>query len=306
MPQISVLICTYRRFDRLPLLLGDVAGQSLPPAEIVIVDNDAAGSARELVDSFTKTVSIPVRYDIQPKKNISLTRNRSVELASHEWLAFLDDDERIGENWLQTMFDTAQQYQSSGCTGPALYPVPDHAPSWIKKADHYGKPPRATGTPIAPNQGAIGNALIKASALDDIEGPFDEFFGLTGGEDADMISRLIAAGHTLVWCQEAPISELVDDSRLSLKWILLRAMRGGQNFATFWKRGRFGELRWYSRPMFVLDCMIKLSAGAVIGLLLLPFGLHRAVPWLRKSMANVGKLSALLGAGYREYDSPSS
>ena len=92
---VSVCIATYRRPDRLRTLLADLAAQQLTPFEIIVVDNDAAASAREVVRERQKLgASCPVHYDVQPEKNISLTRNRTVALASGEWLAFVDDDER--------------------------------------------------------------------------------------------------------------------------------------------------------------------------------------------------------------------
>ena len=91
---ISVCIATYRRLDRLEALLLDLARQQLLPTEVIVVDNDAEGSARPVVERCQQLpLPFAIHYDIQPEKNISLTRNRTVELSHHEWLAFVDDDE---------------------------------------------------------------------------------------------------------------------------------------------------------------------------------------------------------------------
>ena len=45
--KISVCIATYRRPERLSVLLDDLARQERVPDEVVVVDNDASGSARE-------------------------------------------------------------------------------------------------------------------------------------------------------------------------------------------------------------------------------------------------------------------
>ena len=80
---ISLCIATYRRPDRLAALLDDLVAQHELPHDVVVVDNDASGSAREVVERRrTLGAPFPIRYDIQPEKNISLTRNRSVALAS--------------------------------------------------------------------------------------------------------------------------------------------------------------------------------------------------------------------------------
>ena len=50
---ISVCIATYQRADRLAALLTDLTRQTLLPGEVVVVDNDAAESARPVVVSDT-------------------------------------------------------------------------------------------------------------------------------------------------------------------------------------------------------------------------------------------------------------
>ena len=108
--RISVCIATYRRAERLAALLTDLTRQTLLPQEVVIVDNDEAGSAAAVVEECRRSQPpFAIRYAIQPVKNISITRNRTVELASEEWLAFVDDDERAPDFWLARLAAAATQ-----------------------------------------------------------------------------------------------------------------------------------------------------------------------------------------------------
>jgi succinoglycan biosynthesis protein ExoM len=127
---ISVCIATYRRLDRLVALLEDLSRQQLLPDEVTIVDNDASGSARDVVDRFRLTQPpFTINYDIQPVKNISLTRNRTVELTKHEWLAFIDDDERAPQDWLGQLAGATDKYLADGALGPVEPLVPEDAPA---------------------------------------------------------------------------------------------------------------------------------------------------------------------------------
>src|SRR5258706_10414586 len=100
----SVCIATYRRQQRLDALLRDLCKQTHAPHEIVVVDNDPEGSAQAVVKRHSAAnPRLPFRYDIQPVKNIALTRNRTVELATGDWLAFVDDDECAPLQWLEQM-----------------------------------------------------------------------------------------------------------------------------------------------------------------------------------------------------------
>jgi len=75
---ISLCIATYRRPDRLGLLLDDIVRQECLPDELIVVDNDASGSARAVIERRRELgAPFPIRYEIQPVKNIALTRNRT-------------------------------------------------------------------------------------------------------------------------------------------------------------------------------------------------------------------------------------
>ena len=101
MSTVSVCIATYRRAERLAAVLDDLTRQTRLPDEVVVVDNDAAASARLVVEHrLCQSAPFPIRYAVQPVKNISLTRNKTVELAGGDWLAFIDDDERAPPPWL--------------------------------------------------------------------------------------------------------------------------------------------------------------------------------------------------------------
>lgn len=306
MPALSVLVCTYRRPDRLRLLLDDLARQTRPPDEIVVVDNHDAGSAREVVEGFAARSGMNLRYDVQPRQNISLTRNRTVERATGEWLAFVDDDERVPPDWLQLLMQTAQRHDADGVLGPALCVPPPGAPDWVRRGNLYAIHHAPTGSVVRRDKMWINNALLRADRVRALPGPFAEEFGLTGGEDVDMLARLAQGGARILWCDEAQVTEPVEPARLRAGWILRRALRGGQTYAVLWRLGRFGPVSAAGRVLFVLRALAQMLAAAALAILLLPLGRHRAMHWLCKCAANAGKLSTLTGWRYREYAAPAS
>lgn len=298
---ISLCIATYRRTARLAALLDDLARQDLPPQEVVVVDNDAAGSARAVVER-RRAAGVPfeLRYDIQPEKNISLARNRSVALARGEWLAFVDDDERAPARWLKLLAETATRHRADGVLGPVVPVLPPDALPWIRRGRFYDWARMPTGLVVPPNRLRFGNVLLRARWLRD-GAPFDPAYGLTGGEDGDLLARLVQQGARIVWCDEAPVHEPVESARLSLRWLLRRAMRGGQNHARHTLAGRYGPPLPVRGTVLILRAAVQLPLAAALALLSLPFGRHRAAHWLIRASANFGKLSTLWGWHYREY-----
>lgn len=310
-PTTSVLVCTRHRLQQLAWLLDDLARQTRLPDELVVVDNDAAGSARAVVEAFRSVAPFPVIYDVEPEQGISQARNRTVERGTGDWLGFLDDDERVPPDWLALMRGCAERFSADAVLGPLLRIPPTDAPDWIVRGGHYDLPRTRTGTVLPRKHLWFGNALVRGDLVRGEAVPFDHALGLSGGEDGDLLMRLAARGARIVWCDEAVVTEPIAPSRLTLRWILQRAYSGGQVTTTHWRnarRGRFGrDVRERSAPVYVASAIAATLVAAAATLCLIPAGRRRWVPWARKLFSNAGKLAALVGARYEEYaTSPAS
>ncbi len=89
---ISVIIPTHQRRERLLRALRSVMAQSEPAAEVIVIDDGSTdGSAAAVAREFPQ-----VRLVEQPQRGVSHARNQGIGLASSPWLAFLDSD----DEWL--------------------------------------------------------------------------------------------------------------------------------------------------------------------------------------------------------------
>jgi succinoglycan biosynthesis protein ExoM len=286
----------------LAALLQDLAIQELLPTDVVVIDNDAAGSARSVVDGFRdRGCPFALTYAIQPERSIPLTRNMTVELATGDWLAFVDDDERAPREWLRLLIECASTFSADGVLAPVEPRLPESAAEWIRRGRFYDWPRQVTGTPVLREHLRFGNLLLRGEAVRRLPGPFDPQFALSAGEDVDMLIRLVAQGARLVWCDEAAVWEPVVPSRLSLRWLLLRAYSGGQAFGLIRISGRLGRMNALMRLALLFRWSIQLVAALLIAAILRPFGRHRCAAWLIKAWANAGKLTAFSGRRYSAY-----
>jgi len=298
---ISVCIATHRRPERLAALLEDLRWQRLPPHEVVVVDNDVEGSAAAVVARARARAPYPIRYAVEPRKNIAHARNGTVAMSRGTWLAFVDDDERASPKWLETLARAAMRYGAHGVLGPVEPIVPESAPRWLQRGGLYAFARLRSGEPVPLNRMRFGNVLLSAPLVRAQQPVFDPRYGLTGGEDGDLLARLVHAGARIVWCDDAPVHEPVDASRLSLRWLLLRALRGGQDFARHALAGRYGPPTATRRALLLLRALAQAGLALLLALICLPAGRHHAAHWLARASANLGKLSAFLGWHYREY-----
>jgi succinoglycan biosynthesis protein ExoM len=300
--KISVCIPTHRREQQLRSLLQDLLQQDLLPSQVVVVDNNAAGSARAVVDALRGAdCPFELTYAIQPERSIPLTRNMTVALATGDWLAFVDDDERAPRDWLRRLLDCAMAHAAHGVLAPVEPRVPESAPAWIRRGNFYDWPRIATGTTVPRKNLRFGNLMLRGSVVRDLPGPFDPSFALSAGEDVDMLVRLVNAGAKLVWCDEAPVWEPVEPKRLSLRWLLMRGYSGGQAFGWIRTSGTLGSTSLPVRAGLLAQWSIQLLVAALIGAMLWPFARHRSVVWLIRAWANAGKLTALAGRRYSAY-----
>lgn len=307
MPTVSVCIATYRRNEQLRALLDDLLDQERLPEQIVVVDNDAAGGAGSVISEYRRACLAPrLTYDVQPEPNIALTRNRTVGLATEDWLAFIDDDERAPRDWLRKLMEAALTYGADGVLAPVEPRVPDTAPPWIRRGSFYDFPHQRSGEPVLLNRMRFGNVLLRGEPLRAEHGPFDPSFGLTAGEDGELLVRLAHKGARIVWFEQAPVFEPIEAKRLSLKWLMQRALSGGQTFARAFVTGRYRSVHSLDQAIFYARASLQMLAAAALASVIWPLGRHRSAAWLIKASANYGKLSTLWGARHHGYARSSS
>ncbi len=101
-PLISIIIPTYNRSSLLKRSIESVMNQTFGNWELIIVDD---GSTIDIQNEL-KEYLIDKRLNILKKKNSGAadSRNRGVELASGEYIIFLDSDDEAKENWLEEFF----------------------------------------------------------------------------------------------------------------------------------------------------------------------------------------------------------
>ena len=96
LPPISVVICTRDRTDLLKGALEAILALDYPDREIIVIDNAPSNnSTAELV------ARLPVRYVKEERPGLDWARNRGIAEASHEIIAFTDDDVRPDRGWLR-------------------------------------------------------------------------------------------------------------------------------------------------------------------------------------------------------------
>ncbi len=206
---ISICICTYKRPSLVSHLIHSLNGQrtdGLFSFSAVVVDNDALESGREAVDAARRAAQLDVDYYVEPERNISLARNRSVENARGNMIAFIDDDEFPETDWLFNHFRVLKESKASGVLGPVRPHFDGQAPAWLIKSGLVERREFATGQRLTNERFTrTGNVLLWRSLFAGRKDWFDPSFGKTGGGDAIFFKRMMEKGHVFIWCNEAVV-----------------------------------------------------------------------------------------------------
>jgi len=176
---IAVCVCTYKRPQMLQRLLDDLSVQEADGTfefSIVVADNDPSQSAEPVVSAFATRSSVPITYAVEPQQGICRVRNRAIEYATGNFIAFIDDDEFPDRRWLLELFRTCNVDGVDGVLGPVLRHFDETPPQWVIKGNFERRPRHATGFVVDWREGRTGNVLLKRGALEPGEPPFDTNF----------------------------------------------------------------------------------------------------------------------------------
>lgn len=92
-PTISVIIAVFNGERFLAEAIRSVLEQTLPPDEIIVVDDGSTDGSAAIVAELARTSSPPIRYLYQENRGPAAARNHGVQLATGAFIGFLDADD---------------------------------------------------------------------------------------------------------------------------------------------------------------------------------------------------------------------
>jgi succinoglycan biosynthesis protein ExoM len=284
---ISVCICTFKRPRLLKRLLERLVCQRADGRfgySIVVADNDSEQSAKQLVANFAETSMVPTIYCVEPQKNIALTRNKSLENAWGEFVAFIDDDEFPVDDWLLNLLTTCERFRVAGVLGPVRPHFEQPPPRWIIKGGFCERPEYATGRVMEWSESRTGNLLFRRSILAGIPRAFNPEFA-NGGEDKDFFLQMTGRGNVFVWCNDAVVYETVEPNRWRRGFMLKRALLRGKNII----KHPTGRMRILVKSVFAVPTY---AAALPVSLLV---GHHMFMQYAVKLCDHLGRILAIFG-----------
>lgn len=178
---VTVVLPTIDRYPYLEPLLHQLAAQSVPPHQVVVVDQTPTERRRS--DLTTIEPDLPVVVIGQDQPGQSTARNCALAAATGELVLFLDDDDEVGPDLLaQHLAGLVEgiDVHSGGVDDATAGPIPEGF-RHRRSADTF----------------PTNNTMMRLSSLK-LSGAFDPAFDGLPQEDHDLGLRLHRAGALLV------------------------------------------------------------------------------------------------------------
>jgi len=203
MPQISVIIPTYNCDRYLSQAIESVLSQSYFPGEVIVIDDGSTDQTTEVLRCY-KTQIRSVR---QVNQGVAIARNRGIDLAQGDWVAFLDADDFLLPHALTTRWAIAESclksqphlgivhsgWQRVNAQGELLMAVEP----W-KQVPHLNLESWLRWKPVLPSAMLFRRDWLVRS------GGFDPQF--PPAEDTELVLRLARLGCEAAWLKQITVA----------------------------------------------------------------------------------------------------
>lgn len=305
MNKVVIGIITYNRNELLEKALISLRKCSIPDnyiVRLVVCDNYISDSTRKVVESIS--FKFPCEYLLENKQGIPFARNKIVERAIEldaNYLMFFDDDEQVDPSWISEIIRFHANNNSEATIGRVESIYSENVPNWIKDSKYFEKKRAKTGK--QKRYAATSNIIYDLKIFKDWKLRYDERFALSGGTDNYLAAEILYKGGSILYCDEALVTEEVPAHRANIHWILKRIYRSRVNDVRYLKILHKSLLK----SIFIVFKKIIEEANKSLQCLMIymiTFDKSNSAKSLFHLMSILGYIGGLFGLKYQEYRKP--
>ncbi len=202
-PSISVVVCTHNGEHNLDECLARLSALTYPDYEVIVVNDGSSTACSAIARAYDATL-IETEH-----RGLGHARNKGIEAAWGEIVAFLDDDAYPDHDWLHYVAAVLRANGHAGMGGPNIPPEDD---CFIAKcvAAAPGGPIHVLISDREAEHVPGCNMAFRRDVLEEV-GCFDERFK-AAGDDVDLCWRLQKTGRTLGFSAGAVVMHRRRDS----------------------------------------------------------------------------------------------
>jgi cellulose synthase/poly-beta-1,6-N-acetylglucosamine synthase-like glycosyltransferase len=249
-PSVSVVLPVYNGEDILGPCIDSLLALDYPPErhEIIAVDNASTDASAERLAAYGDRL----RPLFEPRRGAARARNRAIEAARGDIIAFIDADCIVEPGWLKALIEPLRREPEIAGVGGRIRALPG-ANAIARFGEEIHDHRKAIEVWHPPYIISMGSAL-RRSALE-ATGLFDPAF--LRGQDTDLSFRLHLAGQRLRYApravlyhrNESTLGGLFREGRIHGTWQVLLYRKYAGSLLTGHPRVNPREYRYLSRQL---------------------------------------------------------
>jgi glycosyltransferase involved in cell wall biosynthesis len=149
MPKVSVIIPTYNRAKYICESVNSALQQTFDDLEVIVVDDGSTDDTSTLLERFRSDDRF--KYHFQTNQGRSSARNLGIDTAQGEWIVFLDSDDQLVPNAVETFL----KYSAENPEADVI----------IGRAEFFDDDGKTIRGPYAENVGKVARGFIKKAYL---------------------------------------------------------------------------------------------------------------------------------------------
>lgn len=106
--KVSVIIAIYNTEKFLAEAIDSVLSQTLKELEIILVNDGSTDNSKDICQRYINT-NPQILYIEQENKGVSVARNNGLAIASGDYVHFMDSDDTIAENFIESTYQLLKQ-----------------------------------------------------------------------------------------------------------------------------------------------------------------------------------------------------
>jgi GT2 family glycosyltransferase len=252
-PTLTVLVCTHNRAELLRRTLHFLSLAHRPEkcdVSILVMANACTDETHDFLGKYVRSTlddapspskgesNLSLRWEAEPTPGKSHALNSAISLLRSDWVAFVDDDHRVHEDYLAAICRAITAYPEASLFCGRILPDWDGTePSWVHDTGPYriyplpvprydlGEEPRQI--PAGESTPGGGNLVVRTELFARVGG-FSTDYGpvghnLGGAEDQEWVRRAVAGGARLQYVPDMVQYHYVEPARLTLDYLMKKA-----------------------------------------------------------------------------------